>query len=297
MDKEKVMQFAYDFFRLARENGLKITVIDENEGVFSVDIRSQEPDCLEEIKPILDELLSEWKWIKNEFDVSDKVWRMYFKVDESLLDNYKSYVFTTPKSEDNIIVVDPDVDDAIEDEDDVKDEDDLANKIVEQKENVTVFADGSIEVELKPWEFECVPKQIANLMPMMKYIGMIQTYDWVRMVGLFLGDDDFKENELIYPDGQSGRWLVKGTDQFGSDHYFEIHDTKGGDVPQVYGKSKFGIDELLLWIIEKFKDCSPVEYTKKIKLPGGEDGEFGIDDQGNPWHTWNRCPWLKEMGF
>lgn len=169
---------------------------------------------------------------------------------------------------------------------------------VDWDSKVTKNPDGTVDIELMPWEFSCMPNQMEPLMPVMPHIESYQEYSWTTLIGLFLTEPGFAENELSHSDRISGRWIIKGRSPFGQDHYFEFHDIKGGDIAHIYAQDGYGLYGLFEWLKEHFADREMAEYVRRFKLPDGETGSFGIDNKGKRWHSWDKIPpWLKELGL
>jgi hypothetical protein len=216
---------------------------------------------LNTLKGVLNTMLS--VWTMQDFQrISEESGRLYFKVSSNVLADYKK---GTEANQNNKITENP---------------------------------DGTIDVELTPWEFSCMPKQMESLISVMPYAENLQIYSWTTLIGLFLAEPDFAENELLHSDKISGRWIIKGCSPFGQDHYFEFHDIKGGDIAHIYAQDGYGIYDLFEWVKEHFADRKAVEYIRRFKLPDGETGSFGINDKGEKWHSWDKIPpWLKELGL
>lgn len=294
-ENNKAMEFAYDLFRLGQQNKLVIIEIGENtDGKYFVELGNREPESIEKLNEVLKELSEEIEIISKQFSM-DGTWIINFELDSSILKNYQSKETNYKKDSSSIIVVQED--EKEEEEVNSQDDDRKGVKIIEQKDGVTVYADGVIEIDIHPWQFNVVPKALANMIGFMPFVSIIQAYDWTNMVGLFLGDEEFKENEAGHSDRISGRWVIKGISPVGEIYYYEIHDAEGGDVPHIYAKSTYGVEEMYNWLIEKFKDKSPIEYTRKFILPNKKKAEFGIDKNGHAWQSWNRCGWLTELGL
>jgi len=301
-DESKMLEFAYDLFRLGQQNKIMIVEIGQNQdGTYFVEIGNRDADFIEKTKDVLKELSDEIEIVDTKFSM-DGTWLITFKVDDSVIENYQrkeiDATATTATPITNILSpTSRDV--SIDDEDDQEEEEDDRKgvAIVEKTDKVTVYADGVVEIDIDPWKFEVVPKALVNMIPFMNFVTIIQEYDWARLVGLFLGDDDFKDNEAYYPNKWSGRWIIKGISPVEEEYYYEIHDAAGGDTPQIYAQTTYGINELFGWLLEKFKDKTPIEYTRSLILQNKKKAEFGIDKDGKPWHSWNRCGWLSELGI
>lgn len=212
------------------------------------------------LKGVLNDMLKVWKLRKLE-NISDESGRLYFEISAEVLAGYKK------------------------------------NK-TKDRNKITKNPDGTIDIELGPWEFSCMPKQMEPLIYVMPYAVNVQEYSWTTLIGLFLTEPDFAENELSHSDRISGRWIIRGQSPFGEDYYFEFHDMKGGDIAQIYAQENYGVYEMLEWLEEYFADRKLAEYTRRFKLPDGEAASFGIDNKGERWHSWDKIPpWLKQLGL
>ena len=214
------------------------------------------------LKGLLNDMLGVWKLRDLEY-ISDESGRLYFEVSAEVLADYRK-----------------------------------ENEVKRDGNKITKNPDGTIDIELTPWEFSCMPKQMEPLISVMPHVVNLQCYSWTTLIGLFLTEPDFVENELPHSVRYSGRWIIRGCSPFGQDHYFEFHDVKGGDIAQIYAQDSYGAYELLEWLEEHFAGRKLVEYTRKFKLPYNEIGTFGVNDKGEKWHSWHKAPpWLKELGW
>jgi hypothetical protein len=296
MDEEIIKKFAQDLFVLSFKKRVKITNIGEDQGNYFIEVYEVDADKVKDAESLLTDLLKSAKIIKKEFDSSMWIWRIYFSVDESEFGNYKSQI-EEPKPSGEITITQSEED---EEEKDIEDEEKKYEEkdIVQKGDGITVYKDGVIDIDIHPWEFSCITKEEGNLKPVVQqFLTVVQTYDWTELVGRFLADDEFKDNELPHGSSISGRWRVRGKSPFGTIYEYEIRDTVGGDVPQIYGDANYGIGELLEWLEKRFKEVKPIEYTKTFKLPSGKKATFGINAAGERWQSWNRAPWLEELGL
>ena len=291
------VKFSYDLFKLAQEKSIHVVGLNDNEdGTYSVEVSDSDPEVISKVQDVLKELIDSVDLLEPHFSM-DGTWLIDFNVDEEFFKNYEGKEWANVTDE-----IKTKIEKELQKADEIPDEEDEEDdrkgvEIVKKEGNVTVYADGVVEIDVDPWEFAVVPREKTIPIPFMKFQCIIQEYDWATLVGLFLGDDDFKDNEAYHSRGQSARWIIKGISPIKEEYFYEIHDAEAGDTPQIHSNTSFGIYEMMEWFKEKFKDKTPIEYTKDVILPSGKKAQFGIDKDGNSWYTWSRCGWLSELGL
>jgi len=253
------MKSLLNFARNLIEKASYIELIETEPNGYSILFKDPDEHS-DDLKGILNDMLGVWK--QRGLTLSDEEGRLYFDVDHKAFAKYQ--------------------------EDTKKD---LNDKI-------TKNSDGTITVDLDPWEFSCMPKQMEPLMPIMQHLTNVQNQSWTTLIGLFLTEPDFVKNELSHSDRVSARWIIRGRSPMGEDHYYEVHDVKGGDTGQLYAVDGYGVNALFEWFDEHFKDVKPVAYARSFVISDGETGTFGINAKGEKWHSWNKIPtWLREIGW
>lgn len=280
MDNGQVVKFGQDLFRLCGEKGFQVIDLSEENGHYFIQTPTES-----DFSEVLEELLADkWKLESKLLDSTTNTWKWEFTLEDGALDNY-NYQFVDK----TIDVTELDI---LE-----ENEDKTVTKVEGPHNNIIHFDDGTIQIDLGAWAFEIIERQVGNLMKPMEKVGMILTFDWTELVGHFMSDDEFEENELIHTGSQTGRWAIKGVSPFGKEVFFIIHDENAGDIPIVQSSSTYGLLELGEWFQERFKDHQPCVYEREVKLSDGSVEKYGIDDTGKPYNTWNRCGWLKELGL
>lgn len=177
-------------------------------------------------------------------------------------------------------------------------DEDKVIKVSGPKDNIREYESGAIEVD-QIWTFNCLSQKEAEKVQIRGTfeIGIIQQFDWTRLVGYFLSDPEFAGNEIFAPDGCSGRWVIKGITPFGSERFFIINDLNGDVIVHVSSSSKDGLYELGDWLLEKFEKSILIKYERKFKFKDGSTGTFGIDATGEPYESWSGAGWLKSWGI
>lgn len=278
------MKFGQDLFKFCGEKGLQIIELGEENGKFYISLPNDNVDP-ESFKAVLNELIKDkWTIQDPEIDQAINLYKFYFVLNDDALDNY-SYQPTD-------LSIDVKSLDILEENKDKK-----VTKVEGPKDNIIHFDDGSIQVDLDAWTFNCIEKQVANLLRPMGNHGFLQAFDWATLVGHFLADEDFRNNELMRTGSQTGRWAIRGISPFGKEVLFILYDENGGDIPMVQAKSTYGVIELSEWFLKKYKDHLPAPYERKVKLCDGSIEKYGIDATGEAYTSWHRCGWLKELGL
>jgi hypothetical protein len=297
-----LLKFSYDIFSFTGKKKIIVLNIDENtDGSFTLEIANREHETVDSVKEILNTLVGEIEDISESYTM-DGTWLLTFAPPKGALDVYESKhseeelsaiekMMTETEKSKAVTEITEKIIDEVEEYDDRKGVD-----IVEKKGNVTVYADGVVEIDLEDWRFEAMDPEEARVMPPLPFATIMQI-DWTRLVGYFLDNDDIKDKEVESSRRISGRWMFKGRSPTDEEYYFDIHDIEGSDIPHIYAHDNYGINELSEWFDSMFKGKKISEYKREFILPNGTKAEFGIDKEGNPWQSWNRCPWLEELGL
>jgi len=280
MKNEDMVKFGQDLFRLSGEKGLQIVELEERNGRFYIQTPTDQ-----EFKEVLDELVEDkWTMHSKTFDQASNSYEWGFILEDGALDGYNyQFVDTTI----DVTALD------LLDENKEK----TVTKVEGPQDNIIHFDDGSIQVDLDAWTFVCIKRPIGNLLRPMGNVGMLMTFDWTELVGQFLADEEFKDDELLVTGSQTGRWAIRGVSPFGKETLYIIHDENGGDLPMVQSEGSYGVMELGEWFKDRFEDKTPEVYERKVKLSDGTIERYGVDDEGKPYNTWHRCGWLKELGL
>jgi len=303
-EETSLLQFSYDVFKSLGKEKIIVLEINKDNDSFTIEIGNRDHADVDRAKEILKTLVGDINDVKESYSM-DGTWLLTFTPPEGALDNYESKLADSQeaieKITDFLSAVNPPESTKVDDEDDKEEEEEYDDrkgvKVVEKKGNVTVYEDGVIEIDLEDWRFESVDPEIAKDIRNLRFVTIMQT-DWTRLVGYFLNDDVISKNEVESARKISGRWMFKGLSPTDEEYYFDIHDIEGSDVPHIYAIDGYGINELFEWFEQTlFKDKKPFEYTRDIELPNGTKEQFGIDKDGNPWQSWNRCPWLERLGL